>query len=455
MLAGYTATLIGIPATSHPEGAFMQAIWRVLEISLAILCSGVVSAVIMPQTTSAAMRNALYVRFGLFAAFVLDSLRGVGGRERFESSNVAFAAQAVGLETMRAASAFEDPHMRLRNGRLIRLSSEFMAMNTRFHALHQLLERLRAQGSTQVLDAFEPCLEEITGLLEEIRGRAVTDHDAERFAQRLADCRERLMARIRQARGELLAREPGEEARLDFNTAAELLYRFAEEMHDYALTHASLAAHRHEREQWKDAFTAKANAVAAAVAGMRTGLMILLFGCFWIYSTWPSGGTFALNAVAVSALASAAPNPKKVAMQMAIGTMAAALLGFSEMFFVYPHIDGFPLLCLVLAPVFALGAFISSRPQWAGYGLGLLVFFCFGSVPANLTVYDPAHVINEYIALILSMLLSAAAAAVILPPNSAWLWKRLERDLRMRVVFAISGRSRGLARPSKAAPATC
>ncbi|RPO45184.1 FUSC family protein [Pseudomonas aeruginosa] len=330
VLAGYTATLIGIPATSHPEGAFMQAIWRVLEISLAILCSGVVSAVIMPQTTSAAMRNALYVRFGLFAAFVLDSLRGVGGRERFESSNVAFAAQAVGLETMRAASAFEDPHMRLRNGRLIRLSSEFMAMNTRFHALHQLLERLRAQGSTQVLDAFEPCLEEITGLLEEIRGRAVTDHDAERFAQRLADCRERLMARIRQARGELL------------------------------------------------------------------------------------------------------------------GTMAAALLGFSEMFFVYPHIDGFPLLCLVLAPVFALGAFISSRPQWAGYGLGLLVFFCFGSVPANLTVYDPAHVINEYIALILSMLLSAAAAAVILPPNSAWLWKRLERDLRMRVVFAISGRSRGL-----------
>ncbi len=444
VLAGYTATLIGIPATSHPEGAFMQAIWRVLEISLAILCSGVVSAVIMPQTTSAAMRNALYVRFGLFAAFVLDSLRGVGGRERFESSNVAFAAQAVGLETMRAASAFEDPHMRLRNGRLIRLSSEFMAMNTRFHALHQLLERLRAQGSTQVLEAFEPCLEEITGLLEEIRGRAVTDHDAERFAQRLADCRERLMARIRQARGELLAREPGEEARLDFNTAAELLYRFAEEMHDYALTHASLAAHRHEREQWKDAFTAKANAVAAAVAGMRTGLMILLFGCFWIYSTWPSGGTFALNAVAVSALASAAPNPKKVAMQMAIGTMAAALLGFSEMFFVYPHIDGFPLLCLVLAPVFALGAFISSRPQWAGYGLGLLVFFCFGSVPANLTVYDPAHVINEYIALILSMLLSAAAAAVILPPNSAWLWKRLERDLRMRVVFAISGRSRGL-----------
>ena len=269
VLAGYTATLIGIPATSHPEGAFMQAIWRVLEISLAILCSGVVSAVIMPQTTSAAMRNALYVA-SLFAAFVLDSLRGVGGRERFESSNVAFAAQAGAWRRQRgerlrgsahapAQWPADSPEQRVHG-------HEYP-----FHALHQLLERLRAQGSTQVLDAFEPCLEEITGLLEEIRGRAVTDHDAERFAQRLADCRERLMARIRQARGELLAREPGEEARLDFNTAAELLYRFAEEMHDYALTHASLAAHRHEREQWKDAFTAKANAVAAAVAGCAPG----------------------------------------------------------------------------------------------------------------------------------------------------------------------------------------
>ena len=270
VLAGYTATLIGIPATSHPEGAFMQAIWRVLEISLAILCSGVVSAVIMPQTTSAAMRNALYVRFGLFAAFVLDSLRGVGGRERFESSNVAFAAQAVGLETMRAASAGGSAHA----------PAQWPADSPeqRVHGHEYPFPRppptartpARA-GSTQVLEAFEPCLEEITGLLEEIRGRAVTDHDAERFAQRLADCRERLMARIRQARGELLAREPGEEARLDFNTAAELLYRFAEEMHDYALTHASLAAHRHEREQWKDAFTAKANAVAAAVAGCAPG----------------------------------------------------------------------------------------------------------------------------------------------------------------------------------------
>ncbi|YBU20539.1 hypothetical protein ACFZOQ_05930 [Pseudomonas aeruginosa] len=35
--------------------------------------------------------------------------------------------------------------MRLRSGRLIRLNNEFMVMNTRFHGLHQLLERLRGR----------------------------------------------------------------------------------------------------------------------------------------------------------------------------------------------------------------------------------------------------------------------------------------------------------------------
>jgi uncharacterized membrane protein YccC len=67
VLAGYTAAMVGLPALAHPDGAFMAAVWRVLEISLGILCSTVISAAILPQTASAAMRNALYQRFGVFA----------------------------------------------------------------------------------------------------------------------------------------------------------------------------------------------------------------------------------------------------------------------------------------------------------------------------------------------------------------------------------------------------
>ncbi len=444
VLAGYTATLIGLPATLHPEAAFMSAIWRVLEISLGILCSMVVSATLFPQTSSAAMRSALYQRFGAFAGFVLDNLGG-GDRSRFEASNVAFASQAVGLEALRSVTRFEDPHMRLRSGRLSRLNNEFMVLTTRYHALHQLLSRLRAQEAEAVLRALQPCLDELTQVLAPWRGQSVSDRDAEYLAAQLESHRTRMMQCIRSGRAQLLAEQDEPSALLDYNTAGELLYRLADDLYNYALTHASLAAHKHERENWKHGFSPKANLVASLVAGGRTALMVLVFGLFWIETAWPSGSTFVLNAAAVAALVSAAPDPAKMAMQMAVGTFFAAILGFSETFFVFPHLDGFALLAFALAPVFAVGAFFSIKPKYAGYGLGLLVFFSFGAVPANLTVYDPGRMLNEYIALVLSQMLSAAVvAAVIMPPTSAWLWQRLEKDLRLRVVVAISGRSSGL-----------
>ncbi len=158
VLAGYTATMIGIPATAHPEGAFMAALWRVLEISLGILCTGTVSAIFLPQTSGAALRNTLYGRFRDFAGFAAEGLQGSLDGERFGELSARFVAQSVGLENLRSATTFEDPHMRLRSGRLIRLNNEFMVMTSRFHGLHRLLERLRGRGAQNVLEVLAPCL---------------------------------------------------------------------------------------------------------------------------------------------------------------------------------------------------------------------------------------------------------------------------------------------------------
>ena len=97
VLAGYTAAMTGLPALAHPDTSFMAALWRVLEISLGIVCSTLVSAAILPQSAGAAMRNTLYQRFGTFAEFVIIGLRGESDPASFEASNVRFIADAVGL----------------------------------------------------------------------------------------------------------------------------------------------------------------------------------------------------------------------------------------------------------------------------------------------------------------------------------------------------------------------
>ena len=445
VLAGYTAAMVGLPALAHPDGAFMAAVWRVLEISLGILCSTVISAAILPQTASAAMRNALYQRFGVFALFVTDGLRGRSKAESFEASNVRFIAEAVGLEGLRSVTVFEDPHMRRRNGRLSRLNSEFMGITTRFNALHQLLERLRGNGEEHVVAAIKPGLQDLAEVLDGFSGRALTSPDAARLATALATYKEGLPTRVRTLRGIFQETAPSEAEQLDFHTAYELLYRFVDDLHSYAQTHASLADHRHERERWDEPFTPQTNWWAAAASGIRASFILIVLGSYWVATAWPSGATMTLIAAATVGLSAATPNPKRMAFQMACGTFLGALIGFVEMFFIFPWIDGFPLLCVMLAPVIVLGSFLTSRPQYAGVGLGLLIFFSTGSVPDNLTVYNPYTVINDYIAMVMGMLVCAAAGAIILPPNSRWLWKRLEQDLRGQVVYAISGKLKGLA----------
>ncbi|WP_426141014.1 FUSC family protein [Pseudomonas sp. DWP3-1-2] len=438
VLAGYTAAMVGLPALAHPEGSFMAAVWRVLEISLGIICSTAVTAAILPQSSAAAMRNALYLRFGVFARFVADGLRGNHERAAFETGNVRFIAEAVGLEGLRSVTMFEDPHMRRRNGRLNRLNSEFMAITTRFNALHQLLERLRAEGVTPVATAAEPGLSALAELLDRFADRALTTDDAALLVTELEQFKADLPARVRSQRAALEQTTPGEADLLDFHTAYELLYRLVNDMHDYAQTHASLADHNHAREQWQESFLPKTNWMTALAAGLRATFILSIMSAYWVATAWPSGATMTLVSAATVALSATTNNPRRMSFQMACGTLLGALLGFTETFFIFPFIDGFPLLCVFLAPVFMLGAFLGSRPQWSGYGLGLLMFFSMGSVPDNLTLYNPYVFVNDYIAMIIGMLLCAAAGAIILPPNSRWMWRRLEDDLRRQVVFAIS-----------------
>ena len=96
VLAGYTAAMTGLPALAHPDTSFMAAVWRVLEIALGIVCSTVVTAAILPQSSGVAMRNALYQRFGVFAQCVVSGLRGDSDPAAFEAHNVRFIADAVG-----------------------------------------------------------------------------------------------------------------------------------------------------------------------------------------------------------------------------------------------------------------------------------------------------------------------------------------------------------------------
>jgi uncharacterized membrane protein YccC len=438
VLAGYTAALIGIPAAQHPEAAYLSALTRVGEVTLGIVCSGAVSALIFPQHAGEQVRTTVRRRFTQFVDYVCRALAGKMERAQIERTNLAFVSDIVGFEAARSVAVFETPESRMRGGRLARLNSEFMSASTRFHALHQLMNRLRENASATTIAALEPFFREVPPLFslsgEPVRNAA----DAAHAAAQLREYKAALPKRVRAARAALETNP--EFAQLEFDTAAELLYRFVDDMLAYADTYASLTSPSHERERWIARYVPKTNLLAAAISGLRGAVVMFVLSAFWIETAWPSGGTMVLNAAAVCALASSSPRPTLMSAQMAIGTMLAAVAGMIVVFGVFPHIDGFAMMCAALAPALLLGAYLSTRRTLAGVGIGYCIFFCFLAGPDNLVHYDPTGFMNDAIALVLSMIVAAIAFAVLLPTDAPWLRHLLLGDLRREVVNARRGR---------------
>jgi uncharacterized membrane protein YccC len=440
VLAGYTAALIGIPNVTAPHDLFLAALTRAAEVAVGIVCSSAVSALIVPQRSSLALRRALHLRYTNFTAFAADVLgRGIE-RGQFERRFADLVDEIVGFEATRTFAAFEDPAMRSRSPHLGRLNGEFMDACARLHALHQLLKRLRASGPSRIVDAITPYFRELSARLASTQG---TNADASRVAAGLRLFQASLPKRVRATRRPLEAAPA--ESLADFDTAAELLYRFVDEWIRYSETYASLARRTPEAGQRiAGRYVSKTNGFVVAFTFARSAVVMAIAGWFWIATDWPSGGLAVIGAALVCALTSTAPNASKMAVQMAVGAVLATMTGYLFTCYVYPNIDGFPLLCAMLAPVLALGAFIASRKLAAGYGIGFSVFFCLLAGPDNVVTYAPDLLINNGIAITASLLLAAIVFAVVFPADMPWLTQRIKGDLRAQVVSACKDELPGL-----------
>src|SRR5882757_5707745 len=227
VLAGYTACLIGFPSALHPETVFSTAVFRVSEVMLGILCAGLV-----------AMIRGSYREF---LGFVTSALRGRLDHGTMERSHDHFVANVIALEAQRDAAYFESPDARVRSDRLRLLNAGYMSSTTSVHMLHQLMQRLRRRGCHRALDRLAPLYEALAAELIPQEGvMPATAAEAAPLAQRLAAFCAQLPQRIAASRAEI-----GEEADaaelLDFDSAADLLQRFAEEMHEYTVSYVALA----------------------------------------------------------------------------------------------------------------------------------------------------------------------------------------------------------------------
>ncbi|MBP0594093.1 FUSC family protein [Paraburkholderia sp. LEh10] len=442
VLAGYTAVIIGIPVVQHPDGLLLAALTRAADVSLGILCSGAISALVFPARSSAALLRSVRQRKIDLTAFCADVLALRCDNETFGRRFEKLVDGIAGFEAARTFASFEGSSMRVRVRRIALIDSKFATVCTRLHMVHQLIRRLQATRSMCVLKAITPLFADLSIVLDRLHARLLDAQARSDVIAQITRLQASLSRRIDELRSTEVGRAPV--ARIEQYTAFESVHRLVADLLEYLETDESAAGQSDQREQ-SNTYQSRTSFYVTALTFVRTALTVGAAGAYWVATAWPSGSLAVIAAAIVAGLTSASARPERLALQIAAGAACGVAIGYAYLCFIYPNIDGFPLLCAALAPVIACGALLASRPGTSGYGIGLCVFFCLLAVPDNVVVYTPNILLNNGVAVVVTLLLSAATFAVAFPLQAPWVVERILRDLRREVAVACDGPYDGVA----------
>lgn len=449
LLAGYTVGMIGIPAAMDPHIAVSVSIGRCLSVIIGILCGGIITALVFPDTTESAYKSLLSQRLSNFCQQSLALFQHNSSPQAYQLSRLKFASQAVMTESVRQAACIEDPHMHAQRNQLIRLTHTFMALGTRLHALARVFFSLEPQQPSYQLiqQALDTINQPLIELLQELTEQPLSSAIAGKYRRRVdLICMSAKMS-IREQRDHLrghsdfLALSAGEQLRVFelYETSAELLFRFTDSLRIYledyaALTDDAASANQVAAPKWS--WQSSVNSLFALSCGLRAGIIIFIIYGMWYLSGWQSGTMFFQTAIIGLLLSATMPAPHKMIVGLAQGAGLGYAIGFVITFLLLPKVDGFPLMIACMSPIFILGTWLTLNPKYAGIGMGAMINFCFVASPANPATFEPEPFVNSALSGFLGMAVAAVIASLMFPPSGHWLSRAFIRDLRLLVPMA-------------------
>jgi uncharacterized membrane protein YccC len=437
VLAGYTATMIILPAIGQPLAVFDVMIARVTEISLGILCYALVNDVFFPSHQSDQL---VFKVRGLYTAFAMlcrDTMRRHISYDELKRRHLQISAAAATLEAERAAAFFEAGGVRLRSNKLQALNAATVAALTTLHTLYQLMKRLHSHADSPIPALMQPLFDRFADTLligNEPAHNAVEAETTLKKLNLLLHTLPPLCASLRAEQQKTLDAY----RRLDFDTALELLQRFAAEYRTLVTIYAALPDNRPldgEEDLHPAVYRSSTPRIIALVAGLRNATTLLVLSFAWYALNWQSAANAVLIATMFSALASSSPTPGRTIRATTKGFVLATPFAFVCAFFILNRVDGYPMLMVGMAPFLAIGAYLATLPGLSSVGVGFNLMFAQMVAPENQMRFDIANFINSAGAQISGLLIASLMFALILPEyrvgslrhTLAALWEETER----------------------------
>lgn len=417
-LAGYTATIIALPAHGQPHLLTELASARCGEIVIGIVCAAVTSRLILPQLAGNAMSARLRRCVTDLAAYAAGAF-GNGDAAKLDALYRKLVTDAGALGEMRAYARLEAPSQATRAHPVRRtighlLSALSAARMLRAHsapanmALMPVRERLRVllgELAASPLDDTRPWIERLTAIAEDARQLPATasEEGADRIGtlSRLTIAGEFAEALREVLRGlDALRRPPSRRAR--------------------DRRQPGLVIHRDYHGAWR-------NAVRATIATM-------LVAAFWIATRWSELEGVVIIIAVVSSLFAPRPNPVQVAWGFFKGTLYALPFAFVVGQVAMPALPGFGWFMVFVVPILIPAALAMANPRMVGVATAFAINFLAFLSPHQTMAYHPAVFLAGSASILVGMLLAIGVYMVVLPVDPASAVVRIAQAMREDLV---------------------
>ena len=421
MLAGYTAALIGFPSVETPLNLFDNAVARVEEIGLGILCATLVHSLVFPVGMGPTLLAVLDRGLGDARQWFADVLRRPDAAAApLDIDRQRLAGDITQLRLLSTHVPFDTSHLRWTAGAIGAMQDALAALTPALSAVEDRLQAL-VEAEGELAPDVTALLARTASWLHAETSPATTDRDAAMHD---------LLVPLRELGADVEADTPWTRAlRIALAVRLEELvrgWRHCEALRREIDSGLAGAAPRRiasvdNRVLHKDTGLALLSSFAAVLA-------ICLCCVFWIATAWPSGSAAAMMAAVFCSFFATMDDPVPAINNFMKFTLWSAPVSAVYVLVLLPLVHDFGMLALVCAPTFLLLGFYCARPSTAPSAMAMI----FG-VAGTLSMHDttanvdlPAF-INSTLAQVLGIFAAALVTKLVRTVGADWSAQRIRR----------------------------
>ncbi|PXA85643.1 FUSC family protein [Nostoc sp. 3335mG] len=371
LLAGYTASIIGIPSVQAPGAIFDTAILRVQEITIGILSASLIHGAVFPRTVTSLLLRRIDAILADAGRWSIDSL--AGAREaRLDLERRRLAVDVAELHQLSVHLPFDTERI-LPRVRTVRALQDALSMQLPLASTieDRLAELQHCPGGVP---------EPVAALVGRVRTWIETDAvkpDREATAEVLIAEARALEPLGQQSDTGLVWRDM---LVLNLLSRAEELVATIRDAHllrDQVRSPSVRAISPRVPEllratSRRPLHLDRGLALRSALGTIAT----IAIGCtFWIVTAWKDGGGAVLIAGIACALFSGFENPRAAIGKMQLGSTIGLIASIFYAYTILPRVTDFVTLAAVLAPVLLIMGVLMGKPQTMAVGTGILIGF--------------------------------------------------------------------------------